>query len=317
MVDKTGNHRDHRRVRREVKAKSLLQFRFAGGFSTEMVGIKGEVEIRVGGRIIVPYIDTIHDTRGFVRIAASNMLKAVGKVGVAKFFSIAAADGGQTVAANDSTLGQVDVAVVLDDSAIIFIQGEDSTQNGKTVAALILDIVDGIDRPDSGITRIGSITALEVNHRQGALPVVGVENIGEKVDFPHHIEDCHAKEGVPFAVVILAVEGSTLKIILVVEKIPGHPILFQRKQAAVLLPPSQIDGEGAQKCHFLPPLGLNLAVKGHHNANVNCIFHPRLERCRQRTQHIAQPSAGRKGSASLPTIKMRIGLPNSPARGTG
>ena len=84
------------------------------------------------------------------------MIESVGIEGGADLLGILLADGGQLVTADDGTLGQIDIAVVFQNITVCLGKVEDVAEDREVINALILYIMNGIDRMNI-LTRVCSM----------------------------------------------------------------------------------------------------------------------------------------------------------------
>ena len=215
------------------------------------------------GGIVARHVQTVDHTGKLPVDHAYHALHALGIGRVMELGGIGGADGGHSIGHQHGALHQVHVAVHLQRAVIIppSVKTEQLIHGILTIAALIFDVVDGEHRADAAHCLPPGTHVLEVDGYQRRLPVVAVEDVGHPVQTGQQVDDRLAEKGEALAVVKLAVQRIAAEVVLVVHEIPRHAVLFQRKQAAVLVPPAQIHIDIAAERHLLPPLPADLAVQ--------------------------------------------------------
>ena len=178
----------------------------------------------------------------------------MGEPGILQLTGIAGADGGNAVRRLNTALHQVDTAVMLHQIPGGIRQAKHIPQDLHAVFALILDIVDGIDRFDALITGAIGVKQAVIHRNQRRLPIVGVDHIRLKADQLDHLQHRAGKEGESLRVVIMAVEAGTLKIILVVQQIVDDAVVLGLKHTAILAAPGDRHRQAAEERHFVPQL---------------------------------------------------------------
>ena len=108
--------------------------------------------------------------------------------------------------------------------------GEDIVKSEKIahiiqiVYTLILNVVNGKHGLYISVSLSVGIHTLEVYHRKGCLPIVGVEVIGIKIYFGKEVYYRLAKESKSFSVIALSVKSAAAVVKLVVYKIIGYSL---------------------------------------------------------------------------------------------
>ena len=97
--------------------------------------------------------------------------------------------------------------------------------------------MDCINRTHILILGFFSVLGFEIHDRQCTLPVMSMENVGIEAESGHHLQHCLTEECISFSVIKVSVHLGTLEIILVVDKVICHAVLFKTENAAILLTP--------------------------------------------------------------------------------
>ena len=139
--------------------------------------------------------------------------------------------------------------------------GKHVLQDREIILPLVLDVVDGKHRLDGAVTLVTVVKFCpQVDHRQGRLPVVGVEDVGVVIQARHHLQHGAAEEGIALGVVKVTVQGAALEVILVIHKVEGHAVLPVGEDTAVLVAPAELEREGSLGRHVVDDGGRDLVV---------------------------------------------------------
>ena len=122
-----------------------------------------------------------------------------------------------------------------------------------------------------------------------ALPIMGMDNIRLEIQHRQCVEYPAAEEAEPFILISAkTVNVGAAKVVLVVHEVPGHAILFQLFNTAILSPPPQLHFKVAHMGHFFRPLGGNSGIQRQNNAYIMAL---RSQHRRQCTYHIRQTAS--------------------------
>jgi hypothetical protein len=138
-------------------------------------------------------------------------------------------DGSDIVGGINRALHQGNIVIVFEHVLVevALVQSEQVGQNLVTVAALILDVVDGVNALGVGQHGILILCLQQVDGHKGGLPVVGVDHIRTPANLIGGFNHGTGEECKPLAVVIVAVKTASLEIALIVNKVIGHAVLLQ------------------------------------------------------------------------------------------
>ena len=161
--------------------------------------------------------------------------------------------------------------------------------------ALILQVVDGIHGLDGGVFAAAIVLSTQHHGDQAGLPVVAVQHVREVVQPRQHLQHRAGEEGEALALVAAqAVDVGAVEVVLVVDKVVGHACERQLLDAAVLVPPAQIDVKHALLGHLLLVFLGNFSVQRQYDAHVFALCRERLG---QRAQHVGQAAGLDEGDA--------------------
>ena len=270
VLDQTGHTGDDRYVGVFPEPHSLLKGPLASRLSTQVIGAEGGGQTVAIGGIIEGGVQAVEDAPHLPAVVRHYALQAVGIEGVLELTGIGGGDGGHIVGGVDGALHQVHVPVV-GQHVLIHIAGVETQQvldDLVAVAALILDVVDGEDA--LGAAQLPNALPLlqQVDGHQGGLPVVAVEDVGVPVQVGRGLDDGPGEEGEALAVVVVAIDLSTLEVILIVHEKVGDVALPQLKDAAVGSAPGQAAVPVEQETHLLPVLLTDALIEGENDLDV-------------------------------------------------
>ena len=224
------------------QAHHPLELGFAGVFAFHI--LEGEIlqNAPVGPGVVELHVDAVQHAGELVGALAHDALHPVGKVGHFQLVGVGGGDGVNRVGAEDGALEEVGVPVQQHGAVLgpAGVQAEELAQDVGVVPALILDVVDGDHSLDGAVAVFPHTVVLQVDGDQGGLPVVAVNDLGPEFEVVQHPHHGPGKESEALAVVGLAVEGTPVEVLLVVQEVPGHAVLLQGEEAAVIVPPGQV-----------------------------------------------------------------------------
>ena len=270
VLDQTGDAGDDGHVGIFPQAHGALQGGLTGGLAGQVVD--GEVlsQTLIVGGIIETGVDAVEDTAQLVAVVGDDALQAVGVEGVLQLLGVGGGDGGHIVGGVDGALHQVHIAVIAEHMLVEVagVETEEVFQGLLAVPALVLDVVDGVDR--LGVVELGHAVALfqQVDGHQSGLPVVAVEHLGMPVQVARGLDDGAGEEGEALAVVIVAIDAGTLEVIFVVHEVVGDIVALELENAAVRGTPSQADVEVEEVGHLAAPLLTDALIEGEDDAHV-------------------------------------------------
>ena len=147
--------------------------------------------------------------------------------------------------------------------------------------------MDGQRGPDGTEALFPHAVVFEVDGHQSGLPVVAVNDVGPELHVVQHPDNGPGEKAEPLAVVHVAVQVRAVEVLLVVQEVPDHAILFQGKQAAVHMAPGQVHIVIAQKGQLIAKPLPDAAVQRHHHRYLRPL---RGQGGRQGTGHVSQSS---------------------------
>ena len=166
----------------------------------------------------------------------------MGEVGIFQFLRVGGGHGVHRVGAQDRAFEKIHIPIHHQRAVVCpaLIQTEQIPQTLRAVASLILDVVDGQNRADGAAARLPHAVILQVDGDQGGLPVVAVDHVRPEVQMLQHPHHGAGEKAEALPVVHIAVQIRAAEVLLVIQKIPRHAVLFHGKQAAVCVPPRKI-----------------------------------------------------------------------------
>ena len=183
----------------------------------------------VGGGVVELHVDAVEHAIQLIVALADNILQPVGEVGHFQLVGVGGGDGVDSVGAEDGTLQQVHVPVH-DDGTVVgpaLVQAEQIAQGLHTVAALVLDVVDGQGGLDGAEAVLPHAVILQIDGHQGGLPVVAVDDLRPEFQVAQHPHDGPGEEAEALAVVHVAVQVRAVEVLLVVQEVPGDAVPLQ------------------------------------------------------------------------------------------
>ena len=165
------------------------------------------------------------------------------------------------------------------------IDAEHVLQDLAAVAALILDIMDSENGLDVLIERTGREHQVVVDRHQSGLPVVAVDDIRLPVEVRQHLEHCLGVVREALCIVVLAVDLTAREIVLIINEVIGHAVLFVAENAAVLVAPAETDIGVLDVEELFPHLLADRRVQRTEHAHIMSLCREGLG---QRACHVAQ-----------------------------
>ena len=234
--------------------QTFLKRPFVFRFSRRIISGIMAVKLRVGLRIVFIGVDAVEYPRQFPFPQPEDRIESMGIPGIEYLARVGRADRRNTVCGFNGAFHQINAAVLLHDGAGTLRYAEHIFQNFHAVFALILDIVDGKDRFDGLIPLLSGIKQSLVYGNERGLPIIGVYDIGLKIDVFDHFEHGAGKESEPLRIVVMTVKTCSLEIVLIIEQIVDHAVVLGFKHTAVLTAPCHRNGEAGQEGHPLSQL---------------------------------------------------------------
>ena len=296
MGGEAGDNRHDGGVLVLGEAVLLLEGQLILDLTRHVLGGEGEGDLGVGGGVVVDLIDAVEDTADLAAVAGQDEVEAVGVGGGHDLLGVGGRHGGDAVGALHGGLGQVDAPIVGHEGVMLGIDAENVLENGEIVLTLVLDVVDGEHRLDGGVLLVAvAVVGLEVDHRQGGLPVVGVENVGVVAELLHHLQHGAAEEGVALAVVEVTVQSTALEVVFVVHEVEGDVVLAEGADAAVLTAPGELELKDGLGLHGLHGGGGNLIVQGADHTDVGILAVLGAQSRGQRAHDVAKTARSGEG----------------------
>ena len=211
---------------------------------------------------------------------------------VQDLLGIGGADGGDLVGGLDRALHEVGTAVIFHNMGVASADAAGILENVQTVLALVGNVVDGKDRFDTAELIQVTVVQVQVNGGQGRLPVVAVDDVRLEIGVEQHFEDGTGEEGEALAVIIEAVQATTLEIVLVIDEVVDNTVALGLEEAAVLAAPADRHAEVGDIGQAI--LEFQVTVQRHDNTGVDAVLDQSLGQC---TGHVGQAAGLGKGSS--------------------
>ena len=204
-------------------------------------------------------------------LGAEQAVQTLAVIGGLDLLGVGGADGGDLVRVDEAGLHAVRGAVVLE-----LVVSEDAVAQAEHILelvdaehALVLQVVDGVDRLDIGIARQMRVLDLQQRGDHARLPVVGVDDVREEADQRQGVQHGTAEEAVTLVLVAAqTVDIAAAEVILVVDEIEGDAVLLQHLNAAVLLAPAKLDLEVDQVAHCVRIFLRDRGVQRQNDAHI-------------------------------------------------
>ena len=133
---------------------------------------------------------------------------------------------------------------------------------------------------------------LEEDGDERRVPVVGVDDVGLKVQCGNAIQHSAAEEGEPLCIVRVAIIALAVKVLLVVHEVVGHAFVLVGVDANKFLTPCDMERAVIDMLHLAADCGVDRPVLRQDDAAV----HARLdEGSRERSCHISESAGFYKG----------------------
>ena len=165
---------------------------------------------------------------------------------------IAWTDGVDNIDLHNSSLHHVQAAVIFQYRILVFRDSQNIPCNLHPVLTLILDIVDG--KHGANIVEFWdtAVECVQIHRNQRGVPIVCVHDVRVEVDVVEHLHRSLGEEGKALGIVIVAIQIVPFKIILIIQKVIGHALVYCLEYAAVLVAPRQRHIKIADKLHLFP-----------------------------------------------------------------
>ena len=173
---------------------------------------------------------------------------------------------------------------------------ENAAENIRVILPLIFDVVNGEDRANLIVPPVALILQLEIDHGEGCLPVVRMQNIRHKINVRQDVQHRLAEVGKAFAVVKMPVEtAASAEILLVVHEVVDDAVVLQHPDADIQLTPAEKDGSLIYCFHFRTKTFTDCAVKRHDHADIHVLAAALLNFRGQGAEHVAETAGRGKG----------------------
>ena len=273
MSGKTAYHCDKRSVGIEGKVYHLANFLFILPLTVEngvfvVVCEKGAVGLGVEQNCV----DTVYDTRKFVCPCLQNSFKTVGIVGVHNFPGVGGGNGGNGVCALDTAFHIVYATGVFHQTSSIFGKSQKVACNEIVVFSLKLDIVNcenGFCVSQFAVT----VEDVKEDGDKAGVPVVTMDNVGDKAQKRQHFKDGSGEESKSFSVVVVAVDTLSFEVVFVVDKVIGYAVIFLFEDTAILSSPTERHVGIAHVFHSVVEVCRDIRIKGQDYTGFNSVRH--------------------------------------------
>ena len=262
-----------------------------------MIRVIVGVNLRVFGGIVIVYVDAVENAHQLILARAEQAVQPLAVERGLNLIRIARGDGGQLVGVNQTGLHVVRAAIALQlvGSEQAVAQAQRILNRLNREHALILEVVDGVDRLHILIERELGILNLEQSRNHARLPVVAVDDVGLEVEMHQRVDDGAVEEAEALVFVAAqTVDVGTAEVILVIHEVEGHALIFKALHAAVLAAPAKLDLKFALELHLADILLGDGGVQRQDDAHVVAL---RLEHGGKRAHHVGQAAGLDKGYA--------------------
>ena len=295
MGYQTAHHGDNGGVWLLVQTHQVLESGFIRSLAGQILRRIVGSDASVSSRIVELHIDAVEHAGQLIAALGQNALHPVSKVGILQLLRIGGGHGVHRVSGEDGALQQIQIAVQ-QQGAVIHpapVQAEQVAQAIGVIASLILDVVDSQHRPDRAIPVLPDAVILQINGNQGRLPVIAVDHIRPELQMVQHLHHGPGEEAEALSVIYITVELGPVKILLVIQEIPGHAVLFHGKQAAVGVPPGQIHIIVAQECQLVSKFFSDPPVQRQDHSGLGSLLR---QSGRQGTGYVCQSAGFTEGN---------------------
>ena len=117
------------------------------------------------------------------------------------------------------------------------VQADDVTHNFRTVNALVLQVMNGINHLHVAVEAIMVEVFLEEHAHEACVPVVAVDNVRLEANLRQHGEHGAAEVSESFGVIAIAVKAIALEVLFIVDEVHLHAVPIQLFHAVVQLAP--------------------------------------------------------------------------------
>ena len=292
-----AHHADDGHAGIKRQAQTLLQGGLALGAAGQILGAVRGGDQGIGCRIILLHVNAVEHARERIAPCAQQAVQAFAVIGGLDFLGVAGADGGDLIRIDQRGFHEVGAA-----EALQLVVGKDVVGQLQHVLdlldaehALILQVMDGKHRADIMVKiRLIILDAQQRGHH-AALPVVGVDDVGLEIQPGQRVQHGAAEEAKALVFVpAQAVDVIALEVILVIYKVEGNALALQRLDAAVLMPPAQLDVEVGYVAQLLAIFLGHHAVLGQDDAHIVPLAG---KHGRKRAHHVGQSAGFDEGNA--------------------
>ena len=297
LIAQTAYHGDQRDVGIHFQTQIALELHLVLHLDLQRIGGVVLVDQRVGLGVVLIHVDAVEHAIEAVVAGTDEAIHALAVVGGGDFLSIAGAHGGDHIAVHQTGLHEVGAAV-----AFQLVGGEQVIAQTQHILhfldaenALILQVVDGVHGAHVGVEGQMLVLDLQKGGHHAALPVVGMDDVRLEIQQGQGVEGGTAEEAIALVLVATqTVHVGTAEVVLVVQEVVGHAVLFQLLNAAVLAAPAQLHVEVEHELHIGLILLVDGGVHGQDDANIMALL---AEHGSQRADHVRQTAGLDKGYA--------------------
>ncbi len=162
----------------------------------------------------------------------------------------------------------------------------------KREDTLVAEVVDAEQAAGAGKKRVTPQGLVQVDRNQPGLPVMGVNNVGGKLEMSRQFQRCPAEQAEAFGVVrivlaLFAVELPAAEIGRAVNEVNLHPLHLSAPPDDLLNLTAHGDGDFSAAGTKLAGAATHARVPGHNKAYVMSQF---VQGWRQRSDDVGQPS---------------------------
>ena len=285
--DETRDHGDHRRAAADWQPEVLLQEDLVVGLAVERRDIVALVEVLVLARVVDIVVNAVDNAEERVLAAAQQAVEMLAEVLVLDLLGVRLADRRDVVGVNQATLHEVDGIVELEVAVVevLPVEAEYIAHDVLREDALILEIVDCVERADVLVTLIALVLDLQQNIDETRVPVIRMDDIRPKVHGGQQVQDGAAEEREALCIIVIAVEALALEVLFVVDKVVRNAVVLELVEANKLGTPGDRDLPVVDMLHRIAELLRDLAEFRHDDADIDALG---LESLRQRASHIGK-----------------------------
>lgn len=206
---------------------------------------------------------------------------------VLDLLGIRLADRRDVVSVNQAALHEVDGIVELEVAVVevLPVEAEHIAHDILREDALILEIMDGVERADLLVALIALMLELQQHIDEARMPVVRVDDIRPEVHGRQQVEHGAAEEREALGIIAVAVEALATEVLLVVDEVVDDAVVLDLVKANVFRAPGNRDLAVVDVLHRIAEFLRDLAEFRHDDADIDALC---LECLRQRARHIGK-----------------------------